>query len=77
MEDRHTFELFQAIQKASEESLEQALVTAETYDMSEKQAVDLGLKQFFLKLTESVGKQQVLSYLNQAKSTVITTNSLN
>jgi len=64
MEDRMTFDIFTTISKLAEESLELSVTTAELYDMSEGQAVDQGLKSFFTKITDTVGKRTILSFMS-------------
>ena len=55
MVDTTKFEIFKVIAKNAEESLEEALLSAETYEMSEAKAVDIGLKNFFIKLNHQIG----------------------
>jgi len=50
MEDSRKFEIFKSLSKNAEDCLEEAVTAAETYEMSENQAVDMALKSFFLKM---------------------------
>jgi hypothetical protein len=59
MQESKKFEIFQKIAKNAEESLEEALKSAEIYDMSEAKAVDTGLKNFFIKINQQIGAKQV------------------